>query len=807
MRLPYFPFRPALTGSRRRRAASLLLGLYLVLRLCAFERWLPQEVSTVVVSEEGDLLGAFPARDGQWRFPGRDTLPERFRICLMEAEDRRFFRHPGLDPLSTARAVRDNFRQKRVVSGGSTLTQQVARLCLDERFGPAKRRLWRKALEAWVAVSLEAGVGKRGILSLYATHAPFGGNVRGLDAAAWRWFGKSPETLSWGQTATLAVLPNAPSRIHPGRSRDALRRKRDRLLQRLAARGLLSPADLELARAEPLPTVPHALPQLAPHLAAFLRTRQEARWQTSLQRPLQEGALRLAREHLAELTGQEVHGLSALIVEVPENGAPRVRAWIGNASQDDAAAWQVDATLAPRSPGSTLKPFLYGLLMDRSRILPHEWLLDIPTRLGDLKPENADGICHGAVPADEALWRSLNIPWVRSLRDLGADPFLQWLRQAGLAHLFRSSDDYGMSLAVGGCETTLSELAAMYAALAQGGVAQPLVIGVADRDTLRLGGPSAAWTPPPTLPKAHETFLRGNAPLARRILSKGASWHVLEAMRHTGRSDEEAWWRAFAGGRPLAWKTGTSFGNRDAWAIGVAPGWVVAVWAGNPSGEGRTGLWGTQSSVPLLFRLFSLLPHDRPWFPPPDDMVPVKVCKETGARATALCSTATVMAPPAGAAAPPDRFHRTLHLDSAGFQVNAGCEPPARQVVRNVLVLPPVVEGLWRQDHPESPSIPMWRPDCKDGLGTNDLEILYPEPGAVVRLPKGMRGAQKLVLEARHRNPSAQVRCFLDQTDLGLSDRFLTWVTSPDPGQHVFTCVDEAGHQARASFTVDLPKL
>jgi penicillin-binding protein 1C len=278
-------------------------------------------------------------------------------------------------------------------------------------------------------------------------------------------------------------------------------------------------------------------------------------------------------------------------------------------------------------------------------------------------------------------------------------------------------------------------------------------------------------------------------------------------MRHPGRTDEEAWWKAFAGGRPLAWKTGTSFGNRDAWSIGVAPGWVVAVWAGNPTGEGRTGLWGTQSSVPLLFRLFALLPQDRPWFPTPTDLVPVKVCHETGARATALCSTSTVMAPAAGVNAPTDRFHRTLHLDRDGFQVNAGCEPPSQQIARNFLVLPPVVDGLWRQDHPMHPPLPPWRTDCKDGLGTNDLEILYPEPGALVRMPKGLRGNQKLVLEARHRHPEAKVRCFLDQTDLGLSDRFLTWTVSPEPGKHTFTCVDEEGHEARVHFTVDFPRL
>ena len=783
------------------------LGVWLGLRLLAPETWLPQDMSTVVTDRDGTLLGAYPARDGQWRFPVPDSLPTRLETALLTAEDRRFHWHPGIDPVSVVRALRQNLSRRRVVSGGSTLTQQLARQCVNERFGPAPRSWGRKVLEAVVAVSLEVRLSKRRILLLYATHAPFGANVRGIETASWRWFSKPFNQLSWGQAAALAVLPNAPSRVHPGRSREELRAKRARLLRRLVARGAMSRQDLELALSEPLPESPRPLPQAAPHLSQFLRSHGEGAWKTTLDGRLQDDVTRLARESLEELEAQEVHGLAAVVLETPDSGEPTVRAWLGNAQADGLPGGQVDAVLAPRSPGSALKPFLYGLLLDRGDLLPHEWLLDIPTRLGDLRPENADGICHGAVPASEALWRSLNIPWVRALRDLGADPFLQWLRKAGLSHLFRPADDYGMALAVGGCETSLLELAGLYASLGNGGLASPVLLGSRGGKPLRLAGPTAAWTPHPDLRRSHAAFLLGNPPYRRQILSKGASWLVLDALSHPGRSDEEAWWRAFARSRPLAWKTGTSFGNRDAWAVGVAPGWTVAVWAGNPSGEGRTGLWGVRSAVPLMFRIFSLLPQTRGWFAMPTDLVPVPVCKGTGARATAACSTETVMALASGRNARPDRWHQIIHLDSAGYRVDGGCEPPSRQIHRQALVLPAVVEELWRQDHPDAPSLPPRRSDCLSGEGTGSLEILYPEPGALVRLAKGMTGRQKLVLEARHRGREGSVRCFLDRTDLGVESRFLTWSVVPDPGEHEFLCTDEEGNSARSRFTVEASAL
>jgi penicillin-binding protein 1C len=780
-----------------------ILGLLLGLRLLAPETWLPQAVSTVVLDREGTLMGAYPARDGQWRFPAPDSLPRKLETALLATEDHRFYWHFGIDPVSVWRALRQNLSKGRVVSGGSTLTQQLARQCVNERLGPSKRSWLRKAMEAVVAISLEVRLSKREILILYATHAPFGANVRGMETASWRWFSKPFGQLSWGQAAALAVLPNSPSRVHPGRSREVLAAKRARLLHRLQVSGAISAEGLALALSEPLPDAPRALPQVAPHLSQFLRTHGEGCWKTTLDGKLQDDVTRLAREGLKELEQQEVHGLAAVVIQTSDTGEPVVRAWLGNAQGEDKPGGQVDAVLAPRSPGSALKPFLYGMLLDRGDLLPNEWLLDIPTRLGDLRPENADGICHGVVPASEALWRSLNIPWVRALRDLGADPFLQWLRKAGLSHLFRPADDYGMALAVGGCETSLLELAGLYVALGNGGVASPVLLGSTDGRALRMAGPAAAWTPHRDLRSSHASFLQGNPPYKRQILSKGASWLVLDALSHAGRSDEEAWWRAFAHSRPLAWKTGTSFGNRDAWAIGVAPGWVVAVWAGNPSGEGRTGLWGVRSAVPLMFRIFSLLPQKQEWFAMPGDLVPVPVCLQTGARATASCSTGTVQTPANGRNAKPDHWHQMLHLDSAGFQVDGDCEPPSRQIHREALVLPAVVDELWRRDHPDAPRLPPRRSDCFVAQGSGSLEILYPENGALVRLAKGMTGQQKLVLEARHRSRTSAVRCFLDRTDLGVSDRFLTWSVSPDPGEHEFLCTDEEGNQARSRFTVD----
>lgn len=790
------------------RRLGLVLGVGALLWLVRPPPPFSRDRSTAILDRHGRLLGAGIARDGQWRFPEADSVPAKFRHAVLAAEDRRFQLHPGVDPLAAVRALRDNFRPHRRLQGASTLTMQVARLLRRDRGLAPRRTLLAKASEAALALRLELWHRKSTLLGMWSANAPFGGNVVGLEAAAWRWYGTPPEDLTWGQCATLAALPNAPSRLlgTPG-GRTALVRRRDAILAHLLEEGRLDSTEWSLARHEPLPDRPRPLPRLARHaLATIDRVSPGARWTTTLDLDLQADVERLARAQLGELELQDVRGLAVLVVEVPGGDTlPALRAWIG-----DVGPQSVDLALAPRSSASTLKPFLYGLLMDQGRILPKQWLLDIPSRWGDYRPLNASGTFEGAVPADLALSRSLNVPWVRELHGIGVESFLGLLRRLGFAHLHRDAEGYGLSLALGGAETSLLDLATAYAALARGGVASPFALARSGEATLHLGGPPAEGEPPPRSPgeaeAAVDRAMRQPAS-PRQVLSAEASWLVLDALRKPGRIEEEVAWRAFAGARPLAWKTGTSFGFRDAWTVAVRPRWVVAVWAGDPGGGGRPGLWGSTAAAPLAFRIQPLLPSAAAtWFAPPVDLVSVEVCPTTGRRRSAACPGGfSVIAPFAGRTAPLDTWHHLRPFDASGtFRVHSGCEDPHRTVAKPVLELPPAVEALLRENDPAAlPPPTPWRDDCAPAETGSSIQILLPEHGSTVVLPRDIDGSvQKMAIQASHRRADAPIRCFLDQQDLGVSERFRTFLVQPDPGAHVVLCQDEEGSRAVSRFQV-----
>lgn len=769
----------------------------------------PENRSTALFDAHGRLLGATTAPDGQWRFPDADTVPWRFRRAILAAEDRRFLLHPGIDPLAVARAVRDNFRPHHRLQGASTVTMQVARLLRRARGADGRRGVAAKLAESWLALRLELWLRKETILALWASDAPFGGNVVGLDAASWRWYGTSPEDLTWGQCATLAALPNAPSHLLGAASeRAALLRRRAAILGRLRVEGAIDSAEWSLAMAEPLPEHPRALPRHAPHALAWMaRIAPGRRWTTTLDLDLQAEALRLARARLQELSMAGVRGLSLLVVEVPGGDSlPMLRAWIGDAGGGD-----VDLALAPRSTASTLKPFLYGLLLDQGRILPRQWLLDIPSRWGDYRPRNASGTFEGVVPADEALARSLNVPWVRELEALGIAPFLSLLRRAGFGHLHRSSEGYGLPIVLGGAEANLLELAGAYAALGRGGVASSIAFASSGSRRVVLGGPPLDGQAPPASPREADRIAERAAldePRSERILSQGAAWSVLEALRRPGRIEEEEAWRAFAQGRPLAWKTGTSFGFRDAWTVAVRPRWVVAAWAGDPQGAGRPQLWGSTATAPLVFRVQPLLSYRGAprWFAAPDDLVPVEICPETGWRRAAPCAAGTtVLAPKAGAAAPLDRWHRVRPFDASGtLRVSSSCEDPHATVSKSVLELPPAAEALAREEKPGFlPDPHPWREGCSPVDQEERLQILIPENGSRIVLPRDIDGSvQKLAIQVGHRGRDAAIRCFLDDQDLGISERFRDFLARPRPGTHVVLCQDDAGSQDRVRFEV-----
>ena len=735
-------------------------------------------VCAVLESREGRLLGARIAADGQWRFPASDTVPEKFARAIITFEDKRFRHHPGVDPLAIARALRLNIRGGEVRSGASTLTMQVIRLSRGDK----PRTVGEKLIEMALALRLDACLSKDEILALYASHAPFGGNVVGLEAAAWRYYGRSAEDLSWAESASLAVLPNAPALIHPGRSRDALLAKRNFLLDKLCAAGYLDSLECELAKDEPLPDKPYPLPEIAYHYLETLRKQQGDRLYTSsIDYALQQRAEAIVRRHADVFATNEVYNLAALILDV-HTGEPVV--YIGNAGHTAAGGSgasggghgeNVDVIPAPRSSGSTLKPLLYAAMLDEGDILPDMLVSDVPFHYKDFTPNNFNHTFDGAVPAREVIRRSLNVPSVRMLYEYGVEKFIDLLQRCGFTTITRGADTYGLSLILGGAEINLRDLAGVYASLAQ-----------------ELGG--EGWRP--------SAGAAGAAPLSR-----GAIWCTFEALTEVNRPEEEGDWHTFHSSRTVAWKTGTSYGNRDAWSVGATPDYVVAVWVGNCNGEGRPLLTGVGYAAPVMFDLFSLLPSTG-WFDrPSDELEEVVCCRLSGHPATDLCEedgVTTVFVPRAPHRPDPCPYHKLVHLDpDHRWQVDSDCWPVAEIQHVPWFVLPPAQEWYYMRTHSDYRPLPPYHPAYAGTRASGVVEIIYPQEGMSVVAPVALDAkSQGVIFSAAHSDPGAVLFWHLDGEYLGETTHGQHKIkVVPPPGPHVLTVIDANGHSAAVRFT------
>ena len=744
-----------------------------------------EPVSSVLETRDGSLLGARIAADGQWRFPARDTVPGKFAAAVIAAEDKRFRWHPGVDPLALARAAWTNLRAGEVVSGGSTITMQVIRMSRGSR----PRTYREKFVEASLALRLELGTDKDEVLALYAAHAPFGGNVVGLEAAAWRYFGRGPADLSWAEAALLAILPNNPGAVHPGRSRAELLEKRDRLLRHLQETGVFDGEELELALLEPLPDAPHTLPRAAPHLLQTLAAGDGGRGQryvSTLDASLQRLAGDIAARQSESLASMGIRHLAALVID---NRSFEVVAYVGNSrwAVGEGTGNAIDLIRRPRSTGSILKPLLFARMLDAGEILPETLVPDIPSQFAGYRPENYDREFRGAVPARAALARSLNVPAVWMLRRHGVDRFYDFLRGMGMTSLHRPPGDYGLTLVLGGAEGTLWDITAMYANLAR--------IGGGAGQRGQLLRPRVLVDEPATID--------GRVPL-----SVGAAWLTLEALVEVARPGAESGWRVFGGGRRVGWKTGTSYGHRDAWAIGVTARYTVGVWVGNAGGEGRPELTGIGAAAPVLFDIVNRLEGDA-WFPRPEaHLKEVKVCRSDGYRAAGGCETAVAWAPRDSHFERPSPHHRTVHLDPAtGLRVHGRCESVQAMSHETWFVLPPGQESFHRRWNTGYRPLPAYRGDCAgtaaEASARGPVDFLYPDNGTRIYIPVELGGRKgRAVFAAAHRDPDATLHWHLDDRYVGSTNVFHEQALDVAEGWHVVTVVDEMGNRARRGFEV-----
>lgn len=742
--------------------------------------------STVVADRNGELLGARIASDGQWRFPPRTTTPEKIRQCLVTFEDRHFYHHWGVAPLSVGRAIYQNLKSRRVVSGGSTLTMQTIRLARNK-----PRTLGEKLIEMILATRLEFRASKEEILSMYVSHAPFGGNVVGLDAAAWRYFGHSAEKLSWAESAMLAVLPNAPSMIHLAKGRQALLRKRNRLLKQLYDREVIDLSTYELAVSEPLPDEPHALPQVAPHLVSRFYQEQKGKYSLStIDKALQTQVEGLAERWSNEFNRSDIRNLAILVIDLPTN---QVVAYCGNVHfNQDRPGNQVDVITAPRSTGSILKPFLYYAMLEEGSLLPDMLLPDIPVNINGFAPQNFSLQFEGAVPASEALARSLNIPSVTMLQRFGVPKFHDFLRRTGLTTLNRPASHYGLSLILGGAEATLWDVTAAYANMG--------------RSLLNL-----PQTPCRLLLPADETSeIKNGSPSTQTDLFRpGGVWQTFDALIEVNRP-EEIDWKSIPSMHPVAWKTGTSYGFRDAWAVGVTPRYAVGVWVGNATGEGKPGLVGARTAGPVLFDLFNLLPSASGWFQRPSGIfVEAEICRRSGHLKGRFCEeTDTLFILPAGLKTEACPYHHPVTLSADGkHRIYESCADTEPTVRKSWFTLPPVWEWYYKQHHPEYQPLPPFKPGCGEDA-MRPMQFIYPPMNARITLPRQMDGSKGVLsVELAHSNPNATIFWHLDNDYLTQTEDFHKITLQPAPGKHSLTAVDGDGNSVSTTFYIDIPRL
>ncbi len=751
-----------------KRTGLILAGLFLLF-LCIPVPKFDDPYSTVLTASNGELLGAHIADDGQWRFPATNNYSEKYLACVLEYEDQQFFRHFGFNPIAFIQALVENTKAGHVVRGGSTISMQVVRLARHNK----PRTYGEKILEVILALRLELHYSKRSIFNLYASHAPFGGNVVGIDAAAWRYFHTTPDRLTWSEAATLAVLPNSPAMIHPGKSRDKLLDKRDALLHRMTTSEVyipkrfqvsrLSYEDYELALMERLPDKPYDMPMLAYHyMVDQEKIHKGEQICSGIDYNLQRNVTRIMERHYEIHTQNQIENAAVYVIDYLKN---QVVAYIGN-NMEAKDASMVDMVKAQRSTGSIMKPFLFAAMLDEGSLLPTMLLPDVPLYLSGYTPRNYSGQYWGAVPAHVALQNSLNAPFVYLLKTYGHQRFHALLKRLNISGIVFDSDHYGLSLIVGGAEASLYDLVNAY-----GHMGRELATG---EDLTPFSPESVAIT--------------------------------FDVMKGLTRPSNQTGWSGFSSSKQVAWKTGTSFGFRDAWAIGLTNRYVVGVWVGNSDGEGRPGLTGVASAAPILFDVVNLLndSYTRPASTP--ESIEVEVCAESGYPNTELCKhTQKVWMPDVEIKTGPCPYHKKIFLDSTRqYQVLPDCYPVDQKCYDTYFVLPPALEWFYKKHSAFYKPLPALYPSCATAHPDDLMAFVYPKSDARVTIPVGIKGdRQQVVFEIAHRNPGKTIYWTMNDVFLGQTRWSHQMPIDVERGTYVLRCVDEDGVELSRKIVVN----
>lgn len=729
--------------------------------------------STLVFDENGQLLRAFTSQDEMWRIQtSLEEISPELRRFLITYEDRWFYKHGGINLLAICRAFLQNLRNGRVISGGSTITMQIARM-----MRPKERTLKNKIIEAFRALQLEYYYSKDQLLEIYFNIAPYGGNIEGAAAASWLYFGKEPTQLSYAEAALLAAIPNSPPYLRPDRFPEAAKRARDRVLRIMVKSGQISDLDYQGASKEPVPNKRHPWPFIAPHLSRklFLENPDKARIYSTLDKKSQLIAEDLLFKRLAILEHDEITNGAVVVID---NQTRELKVMVGSRdffNQRDSG--QVNGALAPRSPGSTLKPFIYALGISQGVISPASYLEDVPIDYSGYTPENYDHSFSGIVSASEALERSLNIPAVNlTAKLLNRQSLYDLLKKAEISTA-KAENTYGLSLALGNFEITLAELTNLYVAFANQGRYS------AYRELLDVKN----------LPEVE-------------LFDGGTSFIITDILTNLRRPDLPAVWE-FSTLPKVAWKTGTSYGHRDAWSIGYNPLYTIGVWLGNFDGQGAAALVGANAAAPLLFDLFTELSRGKQinWFPRPEGVEIRHVCSLSGQLATEYCDS-LVEEYYLVDKSPREKctFHQSVMIDlETGYRLPNNFTPKKNIKKVNYIQWPPRIATWMRQNGYQVYQLPPLSSKYQQQIVGQAPIINSPAKNVIYYLRPGVAVEyQKIVFQASVSNDVSKIYWFIDGQIVGSVKPGEKLFYIPEVGEHQLICQDDLGRMSKIKLVI-----
>ncbi|MGQ0738244.1 MAG: penicillin-binding protein 1C [Bacteroidota bacterium] len=727
------------------------------------------EYSTIITDNKGEVVNAYLTSDQKWRMKTElDEISPLLQKTIINKEDRHFYKHPGVNPFALARAFFTNIFHMRRMSGASTITMQVAKM-----LEPGKRNIWSKCREIFRAFQLELKYSKKEILQLYLNLVPYGSNIEGVKAASLLYFKKNPDHLSLAEITALSIIPNKPGVMVPGKNNAFIIKERNRWLERFAERNVFTQKEIEDAMAEPLDASRGTVPHFIPHLSYKLKKQGGDIIKTNIDLNTQLKTEKLVEDYVRIQRLKNIRNAAVLIID---NKTHKVITYVGSSGFFDTTdGGQVNGAAAVRQPGSTLKPLLYAMCFNEGLLTPKTVMTDVAVNYDGYAPENYDEKFNGYVTVEYALEHSLNIPAVKGLRLLGHERMIQQLSNCGFRQIQKDRRKLGLSMILGGCGTTLEEMTGLFSAFAHNGVYR--APSFTQNDTLQ-----------------HKV----------RVISPAANYMINEILSKVSRPDFPLNWSATERMPKIAWKTGTSYGRKDAWSIGYNKNFTVGVWVGNFSGAGAADLSGANTATPLLFRIFNTIDYDsdEEWFKQPDDCDIRKVCSETGLVPTAHCSNLVTdyFIPLISSTRICENRQEIMLSSDEKISFCKSCAPASGYKKKLFKIVEPEMQAWFEENRIAYEKIPPHNPDC---------ELIFKGAAPVINSPVNgteylinKKNPEPLQLTCKTANDVSKVYWYINNKFYRSSNAGEKQFFVPQEGPVKISCTDDKGRNRDIRITV-----